>query len=972
MIFQTFLQSNKWQHKDPNVRLEAIAELHHGFDPSDTGADDAGKILADMATGDKEMAVRLAAIAHVRDVAVLQTLQADSDADIANAALMQYCRVVSGAVPSHLNASERSALMQQMADKPALLAVLHECGCDETGLATLARLQSEFALDEQGLLDIAAHSNNHTVRHAAALQIETPALLEQLEAAVRHKDKAVTKLCKDRLHLLREAEAKIAANAALALQLCESIESLASKVIGALSQAQYEYKLSQWQDVSGEADAALTARFSQACAALETKLQEHVQQQQQSALQQQQFVDLAAACAASEAALLALQAPLNDAQIDHLEQQHHALEALRRDSQADSGDDQSVLTTAATLLAQLSATIRVHHALETKRADLDALQEQLSRLTAKNTVGVANAARQLHKLFQKQAWPEGLPVSELYTQCLALEASLERLQKRNQAYLEKLHADSLSNIAALEKHIEEGQVNEAQRMWDKVLGAIKNADEDLQKTLHELLAPYKPRMSELIDWKNFATATKKKELIEHMQALVDSSMHAADRSKKIKALQEEWKNLGHSVQNDALWAQFNKAAQKAFEPCKEYFKERKTKLHSNLEERIKICVQLEELAASLTQDSLNIASLNKIESKAIEDWKLYAPVEQAKIKKLQKRFNDALGLLRQFKRKELQDNAAQKLTLIAEAEKLDALESVQDAMSEAKKLQAQWKTIGPSSFKEDRNHWNAFRAACDKVFNKRKSEAESRPRGAKTATAESPAVLAAKETLRGLRDLVNRSSEELVSSRRDFQELEARFEQQLKEDIKHERRALQEQFDKLSQQYQSKLKAAPDKKSLQLIGQAKSKAEFLEVLELAVLAGKAGDADMDALHEQWQALGRVSDLKQEQALEQRFQSLYQHIDKAALKRQAKDNDEKARELCIAAEILAGIDTPEADKALRMQVQLKQLKQSFGSRESKSAAQQLSDLEVQLLCLGPLEAAARKSCVQRLDQARAKL
>ena len=75
---------------------------------------------------------------------------------------------------------------------------------------------------------------------------------------------------------------------------------------------------------------------------------------------------------------------------------------------------------------------------------------------------------------------------------------------------------------------------------------------------------------------------------------------------------------------------------------------------------------------------------------------------------------------------------------------------------------------------------------------------------------------------------------------------------------------------------------------------------------------------------------------------------------------------------IAAEILANQETPEADKALRMQVQLKQLKQSFGSRDTKSAAQQLSELEVQLLCLGPLEAKTRKACLERLQKARATL
>jgi len=974
MIFQTFLQNKKWQHKDPIVRLEAIAELNHALDPQDDGAADAQKILTDMACKDSDGAVRLAAIGHVHDVEVLQTLQRDPDTEVSNAALMQFCRVVSGAARSNLTSTERIALMSSMDSLPLLQAVLHDCGCDETGLATLERLQKEFAPDEAGLLDIAAHSNNHTVRHAAAVQIESTEALEQLSAATRQKDKTVYKICKDKLQVIQDAEAKRSADAAMALQICLDLETLTNKVIGALSQAQYEYKLSQWKDVKEQADATVQARFTDACKALELKLAEHANAKQLQALQSQNFADLATACDATDVALASLDAALGHEQIDLLENKHHTLEALRGDTQATDEGVDVVLARAQTLIAQLALAIRAYHALEAKRADLSTIHDTLKSLTAKNTVGVSKVKQRFSKLFQKQSWPSELPPSELYSQSVEMEGLLERLAAKNRAYLDKLHKDSLAHVAALDQHVEAGQVNDAQRMWDKVQGAIKNADEELKKILHDLLAPYKPRISELIDWKNFAAAEKKKELIEHMSALVENSMHAADKSKRIKALQEEWKKLGHSVQNDALWAQFNEAAHKAFEPCKEYFKERKSKLHSNLEERNKICGQLEELVSTLTPDTLNIASLNKIESKAVEDWKLYAPVEQAKIKKLQKRFNAVLSDLRQFKRKVLQDNAAKKLELIAQAEKLDELEDVQEAMSEAKKMQALWKSIGPSPYKDDRNHWNAFRAACDKLFNKRKSEAPEKasPGASKARAATAPAVAAAREVLRKISELVASSSEELVNSRREFNEHKDAFYEHLQADLKHEKRALQEHFDKLLRQYESKLKAAPDKKSLQLIGQAKTKAEFLETLELAALSGKGEAADMDALNDQWQNLGRVSDLLQEQALEERFQALYRGVDKAILKKEAKSNEGKAKEQCIAAEILAGLDSPDADKGLRMQVQLKQLKSSFGNRGNKSPAQQVSEIEMQMLCLGPLDASVRKACVERLDKARAKL
>ncbi len=968
MIFQTFLQSKKWQHKDPSVRLEAVTELNQALDPHEAEASEASKILADMAQNDTDQAVRLAAITHVRTTDVLDRLQKDDNEEIRNGALMQYCRIVSGAAPSDLDVPARISLMEAMDERQMLLAVVHDCSCDEVGLASLKRLQDKFDLAADTLLEIAAHSNNHVVRHAAAVQIESPEQLEQLSTLVRQKDKTVLKVCKEKLQAIHNKEAKLAADKALALKICEDIESLAHKVIGALSQAQFEYKASQFEDVQAVADPALQQRFADASKNLEEKLLAHAQEEQAKALQAKHFEDLAAACKASQSALSALTAPVNAEQITQLEMQQHSLKALRAENQASADEADALLAQAKTLIEELSQAIRAFNALEAKQDDLNDAFVALKKLTAKNTAGIQKFSSRFEKLFHKQAWPETLPPSELFAQCLEMEKLLTGLKERNRLYLDKLHSDSLANIAAMEQHIEQGQVNEAQRLWDKVQGAIKNADESLKKTLHDLLVPYKPRISELIDWKNFAAAEKKKELIAQMQALIESKMHAGDKAKRIKALQEEWKSLGHSVLNDSLWAQFNEAARKAFEPCKEYFKERKAKLQSNLAERNKICEALEELVPTLQEDTVNISNLNKIENKAIADWKLYAPVEQAKIKKLQKRFNTVLSDIRQFKRKVLQNNAARKLDLIAQAEKLDQLENVPEALSEAKRLQAEWKTIGPSPFKDDRNHWNAFRAACDKLFNKRKNDAPAKSeRGAPRSS--SPAVAAVKGVLSKIADLLRSSTEELVHSRGEFKALEAAFYEHLSADLKHEKRALQEQFNKLQRQYESKLKAAPDKKSLQLIGQVKSKADFLESLENEVFAGKVVSSDADYLSEQWQALGKVSDLKQEQALEQRFQALYRGVDKALLKRQAKDNEEKARELCISAEILAEIDTPSTDKALRMQVQLKQLKNSFGSRDSKSPAQQVSELEIQMLCLGPLESATRKSCAQRIDKAR---
>ena|GEM_PF-135902 len=970
MIFQKFLQTEKWQHKDPAVRLEAVSELAQATDLEAADLDKASLIIIDLARLDSDESVRVAAIAQLRSAEVLQELSASPADAVRLAAITQLRRLVSGSAPSALTAEQRLAMMQENADREALLQIVLDCGCDDIGLATLHRLRDEFALDESQLADIAAQSNNHTVRYAAAQHIENTELLEAVANQARHRDKSVFRHCREKLQAREEEDARKAVAAARSRQICEAVEALAVKPILPLTLAQLDYKTSRWQEVCAEADESLQQRFNAASETLRERLAEHAANKQALALQRQQFDSIASACANATATLSALRAPLTTEQVEELQQQVDAIKALMTEQQQDPSQ---LLDHCRQTIATAERSISAFNALEAKAEDLAALATEIGTLTAKGTVALRRVQQEFDQLLDKASWPHALPHSALFIQSLETGQQLQRLLERNRTYLDKLHAESLAHIEAMQQHIEQGQVNDAQRLWDKVQGAIRNADEALAAELQEKVNPHRAGISELMAWKNFAANEKKKELIEQMQALIDGEMHAAEQAKRIKALQEEWKTLGHSLHNDTLWQQFNELAHKAFEPCKEYFRERKAKLQANLEVRNRICTELEALLPTLTTETVNLTELNKIESKALEDWKLHAPVEQARIKKLQKRFNTVLSDLRQFKRKTLQANAARKLALIAQAEQLDSLEDVGEAMSEAKKLQAEWKTIGPSPYKDDRNHWNAFRAACDKLFNKRSKEApRARPTSARqpgSGTAN-PAVAVAREALRKISDLLMLSSEELVQSRKQFNELTEEFSTALSADLKHEKRALQDQFNRLSKSFESRLRDAPDKKTLQLVDHVRTKAEFCAKLEQDALAGTTID-DHDALAEQWQALGRLSDLMQEQALEQRFHALTQGVEARLLKKQARDNEEKAREICIAAEINAALDSPPEDKALRMTVQLKQLKNSFG-KTSKSGAQLVNELELQLLCLGPLDAASRSSFEQRLGTAKGKV
>ena len=190
----------------------------------------------------------------------------------------------------------------------------------------------------------------------------------------------------------------------------------------------------------------------------------------------------------------------------------------------------------------------------------------------------------------------------------------------------------------------------------------------------------------------------------------------------------------------------------AYEPCKEYFKEKKAKLRFNLQQRKEICSQLEQLIEDIDTSSLHISNLTRIENKATSEWKTYAPVEQSKIRSIQKRFNEVLGKIRTLRRKASHTNADAKKALIEQAIKLSENEDLRQSMDKAKDLQKQWKTIGPSNYKADQKYWNSFRNACDKIFKKRDEQAQAQRDADKHAVTEARSFLEQMENSLSVKD----------------------------------------------------------------------------------------------------------------------------------------------------------------------------------------------------------------------------
>lgn len=596
------------------------------------------------------------------------------------------------------------------------------------------------------------------------------------------------------------------------------------------------------------------------------------------------------------------------------------------------------------------------------------LEQELSKTSYKNTGRLNSLRMSVNNL--RRAVSEAS--DNLKEKTNSMHNTLLELQEKNKAHQEHLKEVTESLLLLLEKALEDGKSYDALPAWDRIQGNISNTSGKLKASLQKQANEYKDKLNELRDWKMYAATEKKKGLVEQMQHLLDSKMHAKDKSRHIGNMHKEWKALGPSSQNESLWRKFKKLSDKAYEPCKEYFKQRKQFMASNLKKRREICENLETELENLATENLNISNLNMLLRDTDIEWKRFAPIEHAKIKSIQKRYYGLVNQYRKLRRNALRTNSKQKQDYIKQAQSLAASEDNKTAMSEAKRLQQEWKNLGPTSYNEDKKFWEDFRAACDKIFEKRNRRNEAARKDSQQAQKSLEIILHSMDAVFVLDDTSFRKS------RTDYQDLVQQFATAMDPRIKNQRERLLDRFNGLKRKIDARFDTLPNKKHLQLKNALLAKTKFLEQIE-GKLLGSKDDQQFTEIknqvdHEAWEEIESTGNPQYEEALRERLQKTIDAASIEELRSMAQECEVRVRSLCIDLEIRANIDTPVEDQALRMQIQLNQLKNGFGQSrpDHKENLKYAMDAELKSFCIGPINAKAQKQLSQRLVGAIKKL
>ena len=468
------------------------------------------------------------------------------------------------------------------------------------------------------------------------------------------------------------------------------------------------------------------------------------------------------------------------------------------------------------------------------------------------------------------------------------------------------------------------------------------------------------RLEELKDWKTFRVAPKRAELTERMQALVGAEMSPEELARQIRRLRDEWRTLHRGAGEDPTpeWQQFNEAAERAYEPCREHFARQAEHRKENQVRREALLERLAAFAAQQSGDQPDWSLIRQVIFEARSEWQQYAPVDQSVVKPLQARFHALLGELQARLDGEYARNVQAKRDIIARAAELATLDDTRQAIEEAKSLQRSWKTVGPVPRAQDNALWEAFRRNCDAVFE----------RSSQAWAAHGAALEANQARANGLCEVLERmaglTGEPLASAVKQLDELRAEFE--ALELPRASARELRQRFRLAGDRCVQALHRSREEAARRGWTDLFAAAAQVRAYALAIATGRPAE-DCEAL--QTSAKAAVAGLahapKGSRAL------LEQQMDRAAAAAAGADlaaNEAALRLLCIRAELLTDTATPEEDLPLRRDYQMQRLVASMGRGERATPAD-LDDLAREWLAVGPVEPAVHDALFARFVRCR---
>jgi hypothetical protein len=250
---------------------------------------------------------------------------------------------------------------------------------------------------------------------------------------------------------------------------------------------------------------------------------------------------------------------------------------------------------------------------------------------------------------------------------------------------------------------------------DRLLQRLRNTHSALFPRLQEL------RDSE--DWRRWANSGVQEELCRRAETLKDIES-PAEAARLLRELQQEWKKVGAAPRErgDELWRRFRTACDESRVKLDAFFASQRESEQANLRAKLALCERAEAQVDS-TDWIKTAEELKHLQT----EWQKIGPVPHDQAKAVWTRFRSACDRFFTRRKEDLAqrkkmwaENLQKKEVICLRVEELAGSTDWEPTAAEIKRLQSEWRSIGPVKPSRSEVIWQRFRSACDAFFERYK------------------------------------------------------------------------------------------------------------------------------------------------------------------------------------------------------------------------------------------------------------
>jgi hypothetical protein len=892
------------EHADPAQRVLGVAEL-----PPDSPA------LAQLLAADPAPEVRCAAAARCTDLTALTAAWRSETAPEVRTA-------IAASLGSALAATEDTAATLTLLAAP-------ECGDAIRAQVALhardeARRRSALdgITDENVLVDIALNAAHAPMRLAAAERVHAPEALRRMAEAARDKDRGVARLARQRLDAFSERAEKAAAADALIAQA----EALAAQP-GHILTAAIELDR-RWKALGLVDDPARSERWT----AIGQQMQQRFAREQEEYRAQVQIERRVNEWMAG------LQTPPAPSTLPALREE---LRVLR---------EQAVRCDDAPALAKLDEAEQRIVQWE-QAAPLLAAAEALVLEAEELAAGTPIDDAQLPTRWQALELAARTPALTRRFEAALLVIEQRRLAQvraaQQQESAARLQLHTLLHTA--EQALAAGQLQVARAAADETR-LLKAAAGTLPKPTVQRLSRVVQQLVELERWEKFGQQNARMQLIERAEALLAKAPAPTALAREVQALRAEWKQLDEQYAGvpKALWERFDGACEKAYAPAARHFAEQAALHKQARQQREEFIAAAEAHAPTLLSEPRDWRAIERWLRETDSTWHgaTLGSVEPGAWKKLDAKLKAAVAPLRDALSAFRQQAKSERQALIAAAEALVPKALERDAPAQVKELQARWQAQAkqmPLGQRDEQKLWEQFRAACNAVFDARKSvrkEADQRKHEQRHAF---------EALCDQLEQLARSADSDETQLRRTRHELQEQWKKAV-EQHGPAPAALDARFRAARTQVETTLSARTRRQEAAVWHALLAKEQLCAELDALVIAGNADPAAIESVRERWAAapvLAPAMDSKlvaRRDAAAQALATLDEEYVREDYLARMEEAAAVRRDALLELELTLHLDSPADLQPQRLAVQVKQLRSRLkrGASDAGSAGDAMLD------------------------------